>query len=61
MPRFTYTADTSVPPSRVLAALTDFSDHRLRLWPTIDKRYYAVHSLRTHLQMCPKAAPFSAA
>jgi hypothetical protein len=45
MPRFAYTAETPLPPSRVLAALTDFSDNRLKLWPTIDKRYYAVHSL----------------
>jgi polyketide cyclase/dehydrase/lipid transport protein len=45
MPRFTYAADTTVPPERVLAALTDFSDNRLKYWPTIDRRYYKVNSV----------------
>jgi hypothetical protein len=45
MPKFSYEADSSVPPERVLAALTDFSDSRPNLWPTIDRRTYVVHSV----------------
>jgi Polyketide cyclase / dehydrase and lipid transport len=44
MPRFTYEADTTAPPERVLAALTDFSDDRPKYWPTLDRRYYKVKS-----------------
>ena len=45
MPRFTYEADTSAPPERVLAVLTDFSDDRPKYWPTLDRRDYKVRSL----------------
>src|SRR5712692_8582630 len=45
MPKFSFDVDSSVSPERMTAALTDFSDNRLRLWPTIDKRYYQVHSV----------------
>jgi hypothetical protein len=45
MPKFSFEVDSSVPPSRMIAALTDFSDNRPKLWPTIDARYYKVHSV----------------
>ena len=37
-------AQTSVPPERVISALTDFSDARPSLWPTLDPSRYSVHS-----------------
>jgi len=45
MPSFSYEADTPVAPERVLQALTDFSDRRLKVWPTIDRKYYQVHNV----------------
>lgn len=39
------TAQTPVAPESVMSALTDFSPQRLRLWPNIDPRYYAVHAV----------------
>lgn len=45
MATFSFTVDSVVPPERVLAALTDFSDKRPDLWPTLSRRYYKVHSL----------------
>jgi len=45
MPKFTFDVDSSVSAERMIAALTDFTDNRLKLWPTIDKRYYQVHSV----------------
>jgi hypothetical protein len=38
-------ADTTASPERVLDALTDFSPHRLELWPNIDRNYYKVGTL----------------
>jgi hypothetical protein len=38
-------ADTTASPERVLDALTDFSPHRLELWPNIDRTYYKVGTL----------------
>ena len=35
-------ADTTASPERVIAALTDFSPHRLELWPNIDPSLYKV-------------------
>lgn len=45
MPTFSFEVDTNVPPEQMIAALTDFTENRLRLWPTIDKRYYKVLNL----------------
>ena len=45
MGSFSFTIDTTVPPDRVLAALTDFSDKRPEIWPTISRTYYKVHSV----------------
>jgi hypothetical protein len=35
--------DTQLPPERIIAALTDFSDRRLELFPNLDKQYFTVH------------------
>lgn len=40
-----YTVESAIPPERVLAALTDFSDRRPDLWPSIARRYYKVHEV----------------
>ena len=45
MATFSFTVDSTVPPERVLAALTDFSDKRPDLWPTLSRKYYKVHSV----------------
>jgi hypothetical protein len=37
---------TSVPARAILAALTDFSDRRVELWPNIDRSYYKVHDVQ---------------
>jgi hypothetical protein len=34
---------STLPPERILAALTDFSPERLKLYANIDQRYYQVH------------------
>jgi hypothetical protein len=45
MPRIEYSAETSAPPERVLAAATDFSERRTELWGNSSPRYYAVHEV----------------
>jgi hypothetical protein len=37
-----FTASTTVPPERVLAAAVDFSERRPELWPSIDPKVYRV-------------------
>jgi hypothetical protein len=37
--------DTKLPPDKVLAALTDFSDRRPDIWPVLSREYYEVYSL----------------
>jgi len=37
--------DSSLPPEAVLGAATDFSKHRLEIWPTIDPEVYGVEAL----------------
>jgi hypothetical protein len=38
--------DTVASPQHVLAALTDFTDHRVRIWPrTLDPKRYRVHEV----------------
>jgi Polyketide cyclase / dehydrase and lipid transport len=39
------TATTALAPERVLAALTDFTADRPRVWPGLDPRFYEVHEL----------------
>jgi len=41
---FDFTIETSVSPDRVLAAVTDFTSERPRLWPTSSRRRYRVHA-----------------
>jgi hypothetical protein len=45
MPVIDCTATTAAPPERVLAALTDFTAERPRIWPGLDPRFYQVHQL----------------
>jgi hypothetical protein len=40
-----YEADGAIPPERFIAALTDFSDRRPELWPSLDAMFYKVHEL----------------
>jgi len=39
---FEYSAETSVPPERVIAAATDFTDRRPDLWPGLTRSQYKV-------------------
>jgi hypothetical protein len=43
--RIQYEADGSVSPERFIAALTDFSERRPELWPTLDAKFFKVHEL----------------
>jgi hypothetical protein len=45
MARLTIETDSPIPPNRVWALLTDFSDRRPILWPAVGKHDYVVHSL----------------
>jgi hypothetical protein len=37
--------DTKLPPERVVAALTDFSDRRPDIWPILSREFYEVYSV----------------
>src|SRR6185369_3145498 len=50
-------ADTTASPERVLDALTDFSPHRLELWPNIDRNYYKVGTLGEHSAEVTEGSP----
>ena len=41
---FDYSVDTDLPPQRVIAVATDFTDRRPDLWPTITRKQYRVYS-----------------
>ena len=43
MARIHYEVDGDIPPERLVAALTDFSEDRPELWPNLSSKYYAVH------------------
>ena len=43
MPRIEFSVDSDLPPERVLAAATDFSERRPDLWPNLSRRFYQVH------------------
>jgi hypothetical protein len=43
LPRIEFTVESDLPPERVLAAATDFSERRPDIWPNISRRYYKVH------------------
>jgi len=38
-----YEAEGPVAPERFIAALTDFSDRRVALWPGLDAKFFKVH------------------
>ena len=40
-----FAISSTLPPERILAALTDFSSERLKLYANSDKKYYRVHSV----------------
>ncbi len=45
MPRLEFDLETSVPPDRVIAALTDFSERRPDIWPGLSRDWYEVYSV----------------
>lgn len=45
MAKIHITADSDLPDDKVLAAITDFTEHRPTLWPNIDPGVYKVHEL----------------
>lgn len=45
MPAVHFSVDTDVPADRFTAALTDFSDRRPQLWPSLDPARFTVHSV----------------
>jgi hypothetical protein len=45
MPHIEFSVDTDVPPEKVTAAATDFTDRRPDIWPNISRRYWQVHEL----------------
>ena len=47
MAHVTTELSASLPGQAVIAALTDFSDRRIELWPNIDRQYYKVHDVRS--------------
>ncbi|HEX2088731.1 MAG TPA: SRPBCC family protein [Actinomycetota bacterium] len=45
MTRLEFDVETSAPPERVIAALTDFSDRRPDVWPGLSREWYEVYSV----------------
>jgi hypothetical protein len=43
MPRIAFTVESDVPPKRVLAAATDFTERRPDIWPNLSRKFYKVH------------------
>jgi hypothetical protein len=43
MAKIHYAADGAIAPERFIAALTDFSPDRPRLWPNLSAKYYELH------------------
>ena len=43
MPRVHFRVETDLPPTAVLAALTDFGPRRAEVWPNIDSDHFEVH------------------
>lgn len=43
MARIEFTVASALPPDRILAAATDFTERRPELWPNISRKYYEVH------------------
>ena len=44
VPTVHFLVQTPLPPAAVLAALTDFSERRAKLWPNIDQQHYKLHA-----------------
>ncbi|MGH2427454.1 MAG: SRPBCC family protein [Candidatus Limnocylindria bacterium] len=44
MPRTSFSVVTPLPPEAVLAAVTDFSERRLEIWPALDGSLYRLHA-----------------
>ena len=44
MPTVHFQVQTPLSPAAVLAALTDFSDQRAKVWPNIDAAHYKLHA-----------------
>ncbi len=45
MPQLGFDLETSAPPERVIAALTDFSEKRAEIWPGLNRAWYEVRSV----------------
>ena len=45
MPSTQFTVHTSLPPSEVVALLTDFGPDRSKNWPNIDEAHFKVHEV----------------
>ncbi len=45
MARVELDIDTPLPPERVIAALTDFSERRPEIWPGLHPKHYEVRSV----------------
>lgn len=45
MAKIHYESDGLISTDRFIAALTDFTEHRLALWPNLDAKYYRLHEL----------------
>lgn len=45
MPKVELDIDTTLPPERVLAALTDFTDRRPDIWPGLSRTWYEVYDV----------------
>ena len=43
MAKIHYEADGAISAARFTAALTDFSERRLKLWPNLDEKFFKVH------------------
>ncbi len=43
MPRIEFRVESDLTPERVMAAATDFTEHRPDLWPNLSRRFYKVH------------------
>jgi hypothetical protein len=48
VPRIHFRVETKLRPEAVLAALTDFTDHRAEVWPNIDREHYRLHESGPH-------------
>ncbi|HEX9343675.1 MAG TPA: SRPBCC family protein [Actinomycetota bacterium] len=52
-------AETTVPADRVVAALTDFSDHRFELFANLDRRYFQLHDSGPTWAEVTEGSPFA--